>query len=620
MRRYVQGVALLAVCLIAVTPSCRRNQPSLIDRNQPPDTELWYAPPDSTEYEYLVHLYWRGVDRDGTTRRYIWAVQDTVSLTGVSWNPAERLADYRAGRITSRTDSVFSFTAYKDVNGVGVRKNRQAFFVASIDDNGVIDPFPAAVEFVATIGKLPQIHFTVHVGGQSRPYENRTPPADTVGMYTPFSISYQGTTTNGSVRGYQYFPLSTTIVVPGSGMWTDVDSLYFPNVGADELPAGVFRFAAKCVDDANAESQVDAGQFRTGVAQVVVNFDPDTWISEVKNTYFKGGNAIPVDVDFTDNVPDTVPYKSWINFRYYSHDDPRDVQLCSTTDPDECIDFQVRFVRKSARNSGATENSGWLPSSGVHDSDANSATDTNSVNIGSQEYDWFASGIDENGQRDGTPASFHVVGNYDPTLDTYTVRDHFGNPVNLAVIDTLRWNFYKGVGWPYDSEADTVQAGRYYKRFAFTLHATGHDHPKDPDGSAVRSWRYYTYTHYNDASNTGTYWALGRAGDSWFPGSADNVMDDRVEVLFRYFEADGSDLFAALPGFLNEVLSVVLYGRDTRLLEPAFDQYVFWTLVPAGLPAGSGIKPPNLINSFPAEQLGRWTPKQVASFYLKLER
>ena len=151
-------------------------------------------------------MYWRGIDNDGTTNRFIWAIQDTIAGEGLSWNPALRLRDYRVGRITSRTDSVFSFTAYKDISGVGVRKNRQAFFVASIDDNGVIDPEPAAVEFVATIAQLPRIHFTNHIGGVKRPYHFTIPPRDTVGMYHPFAISYHGTTANGLVRGYQFFP------------------------------------------------------------------------------------------------------------------------------------------------------------------------------------------------------------------------------------------------------------------------------------------------------------------------------------------------------------------------------------------------------------------------------
>ncbi len=62
------AVFLLVVCLSVVVFSCRRNQPSLVDANRPPDTELWYAPLDSTEYEWNVHLYWRGVDGDGIAR------------------------------------------------------------------------------------------------------------------------------------------------------------------------------------------------------------------------------------------------------------------------------------------------------------------------------------------------------------------------------------------------------------------------------------------------------------------------------------------------------------------------------------------------------------------------
>jgi len=623
MPRYVKGAAALAVCLVALTASCRRNHPSLVDRNQPPDTQLWYAPPDSTEYEYLVHVYWRGVDRDGTTDRYIWSIQDTLALGASAWDPALRLRDYRLGRITTRTDSVFSFTAYKDVGGVGVRKNRQAFLVAAIDDNGVIDPFPAGVEFVATIGKLPEIRFVNYIEGAPRPYANRTPPADTVGMFHPFAISYHGLTANGSLGGYYFYALSATIVLPGSNAWTDTgDTLQdFPNTGADAFPAGTFKFAAKCIDDANAESQIDAGQFRVGVSQVVVNFDPDTRIFRVKNTYFKNNLPIVETVNFTDGIPDTVPMGSWVYYRYSASDDRRDVWRCSPTDPDSCMDFQVRYLRNSVRIPSAREDSNWLPRSGRHDSDAYSATDSNTVNVGSVEYDFFAAGIDENGTRDGTPPSFHIVGNFDPTMDTYGLNDQGGNPLDVSTVDTLTWHFYKGVGWPYDAESDTVTSnGRYFKRFAWTVSATGHDHPKDPDGSAIRSWRYFVYTDYNASSGTGTFWPLGRAGQSWFAGTADNAMSDRMELLIRYDDPEGDDLFAALPAYFNNTITMVLYGRDTKLGQGDFSQYVFWDAVPPGSPAGSGVSTKNLINAFNFESLGRWTPARIVTFYLKFER
>ncbi len=193
--RFMQGVFLLCLCLLIVFGACRRNQPSLVDKNQPPDTELWFAPPDSTEYEYLVHMYWRGIDPDGTAMQYIWTVQDSLVEGELAWDPSSRLRDFRTGRMTLKTDSIFSFTAFRNVGGVGVRKNRQAFYIAAIDDNGTIDPFPASMEFIATIEQLPRILFATHIGSVSQAYVQES-LKDTIGVFEPFQISYHGITTN----------------------------------------------------------------------------------------------------------------------------------------------------------------------------------------------------------------------------------------------------------------------------------------------------------------------------------------------------------------------------------------------------------------------------------------
>ncbi len=622
MRRYVQGLVVLAVLTAVVGVSCRRNQPSLVDRNQAPDTQLWYAPPDSTDYEYLVHMYWRGTDGDGVTQRYIWTVQDSLVTGEASWNPAASIADYRQGRITERTDSVLAFTAYKNVAGVGVRKNRQAFYIASIDDNGVIDPTPAVVEFIATIGELPRLFFVVYPDQVTpRPYRNTSPPADTVGMFKPFNISYHGVTTNGQLRGYQYFPLSTTILIPGQNTWTEdlSDTLrIFPNSGADALPAGVFKFAAQCIDDAGAESQVDAGQFTRGVAQVVVNFDPDTWITYVSNTYIKSSTQITTVVNFTDALPDTVPFKSWTYYQYSSNDDPRDIWNCSLTDPDKCIDFQVKY--KIVTGTGSTEDSGWLPRNGKHDSDANAATDSNSVSIGSLDYEWFVRGIDENGTVDGTPPSFKLVGNFQPKVDAVSMQNYTGQVLNLAVVDTMTWDFDAPAD--YDSN---VAGYNFEKRWWWNITANGHDHPKDPDNSSVLSWRYYVFTDYTpgagNSTGTGTQYPLARSGDSWFASVSFNAMADRFELLVRYNDRNGDDLFGRLPAYFDDVITIVLYGRDTRPTGGGdFLQKVFWDAVPPNLPAGSGTSTPNVINTFAVSPNGRESAKKVWSFYLKFVR
>ena len=111
-------------------------------------------------------------------------------------------------------------------------------------------------------------------------------------MYRPFQISYHGSTRNGRVRAYKWRPLSVSLVLPGADTWTEDlgDTMrVFTNTKPDTLPASVFRLAAQCRDDAGAESPVAAGSFDQGVAQVVVNFDPDTRIHKVENTFNLAG-------------------------------------------------------------------------------------------------------------------------------------------------------------------------------------------------------------------------------------------------------------------------------------------------------------------------------------------
>ena len=634
MRRYVHGLAVLAVLVTVVAVSCRRNQPSLVDRNQPPDTQLWYAPPDSSDYEYLVHMYWRGIDGDGTTQRYIWTIQDSLVAGEATWNPANSISDYRQGRITTTTDSVFSFTAYKNIAGVGVRKNRQAFYIASIDDNGVIDPSPAVVEFVATIGELPTMRFVIYPDCTTpRPYTNRPVPRDTVGMFKPFAISYHGITTNGQLRGYQYFPLSTTISLPGQNLWTAdlTDTLRcaeecsncpnptFINTGANALPAGVFKFAAKTIDDANAESQVDAGQFTRGVAQVVINFDPDTWITNVSNWYIDDNLEQQTEVvNFQDAVPDTVPNRSWVYYQYSAVDDTRDTWVCSLTDPDKCIDFQVKYI--ITQSTGSQEDSGWLPRNGTHDSDANAATDSNSVSIGSVNYQWFARGVDENGTVDGTPPSFKVVGNFQPIFHNASMVDHTGKSLNLSVVDTLYWDFNAPAD--YDSN---VAGFNYQKTFSWSIGASGRDHAKDYGSSSIEAWRYFIFSDYEpgpgNTPGTGTAYNLARAGESWFAAASLNTMSDQFTLLVRYNDVNGDDLFSRLPPYLNQLLTIVLYGRDTRPTGGGeYLQRVYWDAVPDGQPAGDGVSESNVINTFTVSVNGRETPKKVWSFYLSFVR
>jgi hypothetical protein len=194
------------------------------------------------------------------------------------------------------------------------------------------------------------------------------------------------------------------------------------------------------------------------------------------------------------------------------------------------------------------------------------------------------------------------------------------------------------VGWPAaDSLADVATGFTYEKRFAWTLAASGRDHDKDPDGSTIQSWRYYVFSNYTPAAGenpgSGQSWTLGRSGDSWFAASAPNTMSDRFELIVRYNDPEGDDLMTRLPGYFNQLLTVVLYGRDTRPTAGGeFKQYVYWDPVsPADCDdegccgrfkacAGTGTSVRNTINTFAISPNGRATPKKTWSFFFKFVR
>jgi hypothetical protein len=649
----MQGVFLLSLSLLIAFGACRRNQPTLVDTNEAPDTELWYAPPDSTEFEYLVHLYWRGVDNDGTAVQFIWTVRDSIIEGEEAWNPAERLADFREGRMTSRTDSVFSFTAYREISGLGVTKNRQAFLVAAVDDNGVIDPSPAWTEFIATISELPVIHFATHIGGNVDPYVHQEIPTDTVGVMEPFGISYRGTSTNGLINAYKYFPLTSGVSIDGENVWNEdlTDTLVtFPNTGSDLLPSGALKFAAQCRDGANAVSPVDAAfPNKRGVCQVVVNFDPETQFMDVLNTYHTATGMVEEEVVFNDGIPDTVPYRSFLRIRYWGADDDRDGKLeCNDLEPDKCIGFQVAYRSTSPYNSAANEFSLWQPRVGVHDTDPFSSTDSNTFYIGSLNYQIEARAVDELDRPDGTPPSIRIVGNYSPTLDSVAVLDHLGNRLDLSIVDTLTWNFWKGEGFPYECECDTVDKPEafcfgindppecqfkqfpengssfdFYKVFSFRVRAWGRDHPKDPPisdtdpyGSGIKSWNYRVM------NDQGQVVDLGKSVLGWFEQTSStgglvlNNLNDQVRWKVFYpgpFSPNpdpmGDTVFDNLPSWLGQNYTFILKARDTRIRSAAeWEQTIFINGVP------------RLINAFGDASLGRQTKERVFAFRIELVR
>jgi hypothetical protein len=509
---------------------------------------------------------------------------------------------------------------------VGIKKNRQAFYIAAIDDNGVIDPFPDAIEFVATVGKLPEIRFTTSItrigdGVQTTVTKPFNPTElDTVGMFRPFSISYSGTTTNGEIRAYRFFPLTADVSLEGENEWTEdlSDTLrLFPNEGPDALPSGRLRLAAQVRDDAGAESPVDAGQFRTGVCQLVVNFEPDTEIFKVFNTYFVGGNTIVDTVDFEDNEPDTLPYNSWVTLFYRGWDSPYDSSLCQDV-ANKCIKYQLQYTREGEIDGGPSHGGTtirstirWLPEDG-EDNNPFGTTDSTSMTVGSETYNIRARAIDEYEKPDGTPDDVTVTGNFTPTIDSYNLQNYDGTVAGDG--DTLVWDWWNPANFKggFTDTLDLTDPTNpvVVKEFYLVVNGAGHDHPKEPDGSGVKSWLYLFRR-----VSTGKLEKLSRSG-FWTDGLTVNAYADTIRLVRRYpwtplDPAAEIEAFASLPGYLNQEYDFTIRGRDFALAD-VYEQFIF-------LNTGAGAEKIRL-NAYNTSVLSRWTGMMGQRVYLKMTK
>jgi hypothetical protein len=525
MRRLKSGKTLeiflvFSLLLLSLVPACRRENPGF-DRNRAPETFITSAPPETLDTDYKVHVYWRGTDEDGIVTQYIWYMSDTVMTLDpirepdqeiLDWNPANRIADYLLGSFTDKTDSLFTFTGYDSRTGAMV--NRQAFHIASVDDAGRIDPSPARLQFNARVTGLPQVEFWTIIDGVEKRFDIAN--LDTVAMFTPFCIKFFGTTINGMITGYRWS--YGGVIYPdyngdGSPDWLipsidppETVTVCLGDEGEDPIPDGAFYFKVIARDEAGALSPSDI-IMGTGIAAVVVNHDPDTRVTGGECFYTPQSTGEPTSLrfDFSDGIPDTLPYNSRLRVDYLGWDDPKDRETLEN-DPPLPIRFQFRYFRQT-RDGQAKKISSWYPLTGAEDTnpcDWNAEprirdADSTTMRIGTFDYEFHVRSFDEQYRADGTPDTISFVGNYPPSVDSVSYGYYFLFAPPPGIVespdDTIRiqWDFFPftmGAALPFDSLYDPVAhlKTKYYTIYIF---ADGHDDPRDPPGSGVKGWQFH---------------------------------------------------------------------------------------------------------------------------------
>jgi hypothetical protein len=516
-RNIIGLLVLSALALLAVIPACRTEQEPL-DRNRAPETYLTVAPPETTNAEYRVHLYWYGEDRDGIVTNFMWYRSDTLrtlrpdlepELDLLDWNPEARKDDYEKGTFTLANDTVIVFTGF-DVR-TGAMVNKQAFHIVAVDDGGRMDQTPARVQFFAKVNCIPDVKFW---------FESETVPKkifvpgdfDTISMFEPFCVEFQGKTCNNLINGYQW--IYQGVVYPdfnddGAPDWyiptydpPETVQVCISNRGDERINEGDFYFRVIARDEAGARSKADivTGE---GVFQLVVNHDPDTEILFGENFYIDQEGVSHEDlIDFDDAAPDTMPYNSLLRMHYLGWDDPRD--SLEFTDPPVPIRFQFKFERWGYGLSGgvSSHKPAWMPELRAEDTNCNSEEDSTTMRIGSYDYLFLAKSFDEQYRFDHTPDTVSFVGNYPPTIDKISIAyDSIAFSPSLELADIKGDTVYIAIGQPLAPrpETDYVSAylveydpvnGVFNQFFKLFINGSGHDDSRDPEGSGIRGWWY----------------------------------------------------------------------------------------------------------------------------------
>jgi hypothetical protein len=594
---------LAALALVVLVPACRE-EPAPLDRNRAPETFLTVAPPETTNAEYRVHLYWHGEDRDGIVQRFMWYRSDTLrtlrpdlepELDLLDWNPEARKDDYIRGRFTTANDTVIVFTGF-DVT-TGAMLNRQAFHIVAIDDGGRMDATPARIQFFAQVNCIPQVEFWFT--SETIPRKTFVPgDLDTISMFEPFCVEFIGQTCNNIITGYQWIyggkvrPDYNNDGVPD---WyipatspPETVEVCLPNRGVDALPEGDFYLRVIARDEAGALSRADLTTGE-GVCQVVINHDPDTEILFGEN-FFTDGAGLQHDetINFDDGFADTLPYNSRLRMHYVGWDDSRD--SLEYTNPPLPMRFQFKYERWGYGLSGGISSykPSWMPEAKAEDTNCNSDEDSTTMRVGSYEYLFLAKSFDEQYRYDHTPDTVRFFGNYKPTIETvavawdsipysptYELRKMDADTLYIGLVPagaSGRGDTCTAFSIQYDPVAQIFSL--FYR---FFIVAGGHDDRRDPPGSAIRGW-LFSLTGPED------YYFRGE-NEYIYSFAADTFQQDLTFRLIVPQDPDyptprpDPDFINNPPGWMGEqalvvrgadILNTVKFKEEIRGISPRF--------------------------------------------------
>jgi hypothetical protein len=267
MRRPNSPFVILATMMGAVWSGCD-TEPQSLYPNQEPNTRISSAPPEMADASYSVNIFWFGWDDDGFVSHYeiAWETPD-------EWIGPIFVTDSLFTVAASDTCCVPPLPEHGVSPSDSVYEQFHTFYVRSVDNKGVPDPYPAYRSFNAkTIAPFTEIQFGpaksqfwspnikfTWVGSDDDGVVERYRYA--VSSVKEFIWDHNGV--DGNVAEYiawidtlSYRPLSPNPADRGPSPWTttEVDSVEF--LIPEETTEGKHViFAVRSIDNAGAEER-----------------------------------------------------------------------------------------------------------------------------------------------------------------------------------------------------------------------------------------------------------------------------------------------------------------------------------------------------------------------------
>ena len=295
--------AVLCLFLAFLGAGCRKTL-APVTANEAPETWIVAAPQDTLtvrddggvpvrpqigKIPVRFHMYWAGADRDGSVNGYFFAVVETLPVPpegaiSVPNLPGPKARDYR---FTTKTDSIFVFTASEEVS-----ERQHAFFVYAVDDKGRPDPTPArfifsaydrfppkaiidelraeGVEYELIPGGVRPLQKTYYVTDFFEISNDHAFPRDTVSANARLFMRWHGEPTIPStiITGYRYKLDEPNFNSVDSSVHT---AQYNTGVGLDRVSPGPKIFTLRAIGQSGWRGEA--------TRWFQMNFAPDTWFA-----------------------------------------------------------------------------------------------------------------------------------------------------------------------------------------------------------------------------------------------------------------------------------------------------------------------------------------------------